>query len=279
MAMRDVSEYEVLALRYARAPERRVHENFIRRDMHDGPMPLDFFVWIVRNAERTVLVDTGFGARTAAGRNRPLDIDPVDALERIGIPAAEVQQIVLTHLHYDHAGNIDRFPNATLHVQDTEVAYATGRCMCHRVMRFPFEVEDVVAFVRSTYAGRAVFHDGDAEIFPGISVHLLPGHSKGLQAVRVQTARGPILLASDVSHYYANYRNDLPFSLTIDVGQSLDSYRRMRTLVPGDSHIIPGHDPLVSELYPCESVNGVELVKLHLPPQSIASHPDVEAGR
>ncbi|HEV2512128.1 N-acyl homoserine lactonase family protein [Bosea sp. (in: a-proteobacteria)] len=263
----DTPEYEVLALRYARATERRVHENFIRRDMHDGPMPLDFFVWIIRNAERTVLVDTGFGARAAAERGRPLDIDPVEALARIGIAAESVEQIILTHLHYDHAGNIDRFPKATLHVQDAEVAYATGRCMCHRVMRFPFDVEDVVAFVRSTYAGRACFHDGDAELFPGISLHLLPGHSKGLQAVRVNTARGPILLASDVSHYYANYRDDMPFALTIDVGQSLDSYRRMRTLVAGDSHIIPGHDPLVNELYPRETVNGIELVQLHLPPK------------
>lgn len=266
--MNATSHYEVLAVRYARAPERRVHENFIRRDMHDGPMPLDFFIWIIRNAERTVLVDTGFGARTAAGRGRPLDIDPVEALALIGIPAEDVEQIILTHLHYDHAGNIDRFPNATIHIQDAEAAYATGRCMCHRVMRFPFDVEDVVAFVRTTFAGRACFHEGDADLFPGISVHLLPGHSKGLQAVRVDTARGPILLASDVSHFYANVEDDNPFSLTIDVGQSLDSYRRMRRLVAGDSHIIPGHDPRVSEIYPCETVNGIELVKLHLPPKA-----------
>lgn len=264
--MTQAPHYEVLALRYARSPERRVHENFIRRDMHDGPMPLDFFVWIVRNEERTVLVDTGFGARTAAARGRPFDIDPVEALERIGIAPDTVEHVVLTHLHYDHAGNLDRFPNATIHVQDAEVAYATGRCMCHTVMRFPFEVEDVVAFVRTTYAGRARFHDGDEEILPGISVHLLPGHSKGLQAVRVETRRGPVLLASDVSHYYANFRNDMPFALTIDVGQSLDSYRRMRRLVPGDDHIIPGHDPLVGDIYPHRTIGGIELIELHHPP-------------
>ncbi|SIR30483.1 MULTISPECIES: N-acyl homoserine lactonase family protein [unclassified Bosea (in: a-proteobacteria)] len=258
--------YEVFALRYARMPQRRAHDNFMHRDVHDGPMPMDFFIWIVRNAHRVILIDTGFGARASASRGRPLDIDPVDALERIGIPAEGVSDIVLTHLHYDHAGNLDRFPNATVHVQDAEMAFATGRCMCHSVMRYPYDVDDVVTCVRRVHAGRVCFHDGDAEIFPGVSVHLLPGHSKGLQAVKVATARGPVLLASDASHYYANFERSSPFVITIDVAATLESYARMRQLVESDEHIIPGHDPLVGERYPSRVVNGVTLIELHVAP-------------
>ena len=84
------------------------------------------------------------------------------------------------------------------------MAYATGRCMGHRVIRMPFEVEDVVAMVRRVYAGRVVFHDGEAEIVPGVSVHHIGGHSRGLQAVRVKTRRGYVVLASDVAHFYAH---------------------------------------------------------------------------
>lgn len=62
------NDYHIYSLCYGSVPERRVHENFLRRDMHDGPMPLDFNIWIVRNAHRTVLVDTGFGERAARER-------------------------------------------------------------------------------------------------------------------------------------------------------------------------------------------------------------------
>ena len=91
--------------------------------------------------------------------------------------------MIVSHLHYDHCGNYDTFPNARFHLQDTEMAYATGRCMCHQHLRVPFEEEDVVAMVRKVFAGRVTFHDGVDQIAPGITVHKIGGHSKGLQCV------------------------------------------------------------------------------------------------
>jgi glyoxylase-like metal-dependent hydrolase (beta-lactamase superfamily II) len=259
--------YHVYALRYARAPERRVHGNFMFRDMHDGPMPVDYSLWILRNAHRTVLVDTGFSARAAAERGRRLDFDPIEALPRVGIDPDALEDIILTHLHFDHAGNIDRFAKARFHVQDAEVAFATGRCMCERHMRLPFDVEDVVAFVRHTYAERVCFHDGDAAPLPGISVHVLPGHSKGIQAVRVMTPRGPVVLASDVTHYYANFLRRAPFILTIDAPATLESYRKLMQLAGSVDRIVPGHDPKVRALYPRCTVGGIELAALHEQPK------------
>lgn len=260
--------YHVYALCFARIPERRIHENFMRRDMHDGSMPLDFNVWIVRNAHRTILVDTGFGPRAADERSRPLDIDPLVALQRLGLAPESLEDIILSHLHYDHAGNLDRFGQARFHVQDAEVAYATGRCMCHEAMRYPFDVEDVVHLVRCTFAERVRHHDGPATPFPGISLHPLPGHSRGLQGVRVNTARGPILLASDASHYFANLLRRAPFAITIDTAATLDTYATMLELVGSVEHIIPGHDPRVRDLYPSLTVAGIELLALHEVPRA-----------
>ena len=259
--------YGVFQLTYARVPERRVHENFLRRDMHDGPMPLDFNLWIVRNAHRTLLVDTGFGPRTAAERHRPLDMDPIEALTTIGVDPKTIDDVILTHLHYDHAGNLDRFGRARFHVQDSEAAFATGRCMCHAHIRMPYDVEDVVTFVRHTFGERVRFHDGESHPFPGISLHHLPGHSRGLQAVRVATCRGPVLLASDASHAYANFLAHSPFALTIDAAETLASYEAMMRLGGSVEHIIPGHDPLVRDFYPQISVNGVTLHALHVAPK------------
>jgi glyoxylase-like metal-dependent hydrolase (beta-lactamase superfamily II) len=260
--------YQIFQLRYAQNRARTVHDNFVIRDMHDGTMPLDYHLWILRNAHRTILVDTGFAERHAIERDRKLDIDPLEALKRLGIDLDAVEHVIVTHLHYDHAGNIGRLPKACFHVQDAEVGYATGRCMCDHLLRWPFDVEDVVALVRSTYAGRVSFHDGEGAPFPGITLHCLPGHSKGMQAVKVKTRRGPVLLASDTSHYYANFLRRAPFILTIDAAQTLDSHSRMLELVDGDvQRVIPGHDPKVRRLYPNHTFGGIELTALHEQPK------------
>lgn len=261
--------YEVYSMCYARSRDRRVHDNFILRDMHDGPMPLDYNLWIVRNAHRTVLVDTGFSPRAAAERNRPIDFDPIEGLKQIGVDPDSIEDIVITHLHYDHAGNIDRFGKARFHVQDAEVAFATGRCMCNAFVRFPFDVEDIVALVRRNYADRVRFHDGDDDLLPGITLHGFPGHSANVQAVRIMTPRGPILLVSDVTHYFANILTDKPFTLTLDVQATLDSYRRALALAGGVDRLIPGHDPKIRQLYTAYDVNGIELLALHEAPAPI----------
>ncbi len=255
--------YEIFALRYA-SVERRPQENFISPDPHDGPLSMDYFVWAIRGEGRTIVVDTGFGAGAAQKRGRNLLRPPGEALQAIGIDCATVEDVVITHLHYDHAGNLQDFPKARFHLQDAEIAYATGRLMRHDMLRHAYDVEDVVSMVRRVYAGRVVFHDGEATIAPGISLHRIGGHTQGLQVVRVPTARGFVVLASDATHYYANIRNRDPFPIVVDVAAMLEGYATVERLADSPDHVIPGHDPEVMRLYP--PVEGVDGVALHLPP-------------
>lgn len=248
----SVPQYEVYALKYAHH-DRRASENFIGGDPHDGPMPLDYFVWLVRGEGREVLVDTGFSPAMAAKRGREHLRCPAESLRLLGADAARIRDVVITHLHYDHVGNFELFPAATFHLQERELAYATGRYMCVECFRGAFEVEDVVGMVRRVYQGRVCFHQGDSELFPGISLHLIGGHTMGLQAVRVSTRRGWVVLASDASHFYANMEQERPFPIVWSVAEMLDGYRRMRALAESPAHIVPGHDPLVMERYPAVS--------------------------
>ena len=185
----------------------------------------------------------------------------------MGIDPRTVEDVIITHLHYDHAGNMDRFARARFHIQDAEVAFATGRCMCDVHLRFPFDVEDIVTLVRHTFAGRVCFHDGDDEFLPGISLHALPGHSAAVQGVRVKTPRGPVLLASDASHYYANFLRRAPFVLTLDAPATLRSYTNIIKIGGSVDRIIPGHDPKVRLLYPSYIFDGIELNALHEEPK------------
>jgi len=252
----SLPHYEVYAIKYAHHA-RRKSENFIGgvpHDEHDGPMPLDYFVWLIRgngeNAGREIVVDTGFSAPMAAKRQRDHIRCPTEGLKLLNLDARTIKDVVVTHLHYDHVGNFDLFPAATFHLQDLEMNYATGRHMAQPVFSGAYEVEEVVGMVRRAYAGRVRFHDGDAEIAPGVSLHLIGGHTMGLQVVRVATRRGWVVLASDASHFYANMEQVRPFPIVYSMAAMVEGYGRLLALADSPAHIIPGHDPLVLERYP-----------------------------
>lgn len=259
--------WNVFALRYA-THHRKSHENFLHPDAHDVPMPIDFFVWALQSNGETIVVDTGFNAESGARRGRRL-LTPVDAaLANVGAKAAEVRDVVITHLHYDHAGNLDIFPNARFHLQDREMSFATGRHMCFGCMRGAFEVDDVVRMVRAVYAERVVFHDGDDEIAEGVTLHRVGGHTDGLQMVRVETQRGPVVLTSDACHFYANMDQANPFPILFNVGDLVQGWARARKLAGAEERVVVGHDPLVREIYPAVEGSNGEIVALHLPPRA-----------
>lgn len=242
--------YEILALKYGTHANRTRFDNFMSADDHAAPQPIDYFIWVIRNAARTIVVDTGFDHAEAKLRGRALDLEPHEILKRVGVDAAKVETVVVSHLHYDHAGTFDRFDSAKFHIQAAEMAYATGPCMCEDAIRKPFSADHVCNLVKKVYSGRVMFHDGDGEIAPGVTVHCCPGHSKGLQTVRVATAIGPVLLASDATHLYENMDRRKPFSITLDVEDTLKSYTRLEQLAGSRSRVVPGHDPLVLKRYP-----------------------------
>jgi glyoxylase-like metal-dependent hydrolase (beta-lactamase superfamily II) len=143
-------EYEIFALRYATMARKR-QEAFLAYDPHDGPMPIDYFVWVIRSPERSVLVDTGISAGASARRKRDYLRSPIDAIGRLGIKPGGVKDVTITHLHYDHVGNVHRLPRARLHIQERELQYANGRQMKFDLMRHAYVVPGRDRLVRSRY--------------------------------------------------------------------------------------------------------------------------------
>lgn len=244
-----MNTWEVLALHYATA-ERPAQDLALEFDPHDAPGRIDYFIWLVRGGDRVIVVDTGYLPEEGARRARRLLRHPVEALAEVGVDAAEVREVVLTHLHYDHAGNLSAFPRATFHLQDREMAYGTGRCMCHPRMRKPFFVDDVIEAVRMVFAGRVRFHDGDAQIAPGVSLHLIGGHSRGLQVVRIARPEGAVVLAADALHFGAHLDAGNVFPMFADYPDVLEGYGKLRELAGPSGIIVPGHDPKVLGDFP-----------------------------
>ena len=243
--------YEVLALRYATRGAKR-QDHFIA-DVPDpeGPMPMDYFVWVLRNSERTVLLDTGFKPDVSARRGRTYVRSPLEALNLAGIDAGDIGDIVLSHMHYDHAGTVDAFPMARVHVQEDELDFVTSQKNLRT--RGAFEVDDVNEMLRALYGGRVKLYNGSAQPWPGISMHLVGGHTPGSQVVRVHTKRGWVVLAADASHFYENMERGIPFRGTYDIDQGIAGFELMRAMADSPPHVIPGHDPAVVQRYPAPS--------------------------
>lgn len=255
---------KIQAIRYARH-ERTAAANFTQAvDDHDLPMPLDYYVWAIhREGLPPVVVDTGFGAAAAAARGREITRPIRKSLRDAGVDRLGVTDVILTHLHYDHAGGMEDFPNARFHVQDAELAFATSRHVCDHGVRAPFDGEPVAQLVRKLYADRVVFHNGDEEFAPGITLHLAQGHTAGLQVVACDTKRGKVILASDAAHLYANITRHLPFPIFIDEADYARAQERVMELAGGSlDHVIPGHDPLVLSCFLSEN----DIARVDLPP-------------
>lgn len=245
-----IEPFEVLALRYAHLGGRHPGENFILADPHEFASDLDYFVWVLRRGHQAFLVDTGFAQPAADRRKRELLRNPIDSLRLIDLDPAAIRDVIITHLHYDHAGNLNRLPNAKFHLQDRDMAFATGRSMGQAVLRHPFDLENVQTMVAHIYAERVIFHDGDDELLPGLTLHRVGGHSAGLQVVRVWTRRGWVVVASDAAHLYGNFEQRRPFPVVYNIAEMLEGFNLLYQLADSPNHIVPGHDPLVMKYYP-----------------------------
>jgi glyoxylase-like metal-dependent hydrolase (beta-lactamase superfamily II) len=266
-------DYRVFAVKYGSNERRTRFENVIYRspdDAHDTSMPMDFYVWAIVGTNGVILVDTGSGPETMTARGHDHLRAPTAALADVGVAPSDVTDVITTHLHWDHAGNILDFPGARLHVQRAELAHATGPAMCSPFLRRPYDLGQLHEWLHELYRGRVTFHDGADEIATGVSIHRVGGHTPGMQIVRVQTERGTVVLASDAMHYYENLETENPFPVLVSTIDYVEALHTVVRLADGPDHVIPGHDPLVLRRYPAVAGGDGGAVALHLEPLAVA---------
>lgn len=248
--------YEVYAVRYGSFTTTR---SALFADHHvygepDAEMQMDYFFWVLRDGARTVLVDTGFAPEVGRRRGREVRCGPLDALGRLGIDPGSVTDVLLTHFHYDHIGNVSLFPDARLVTSARELAFWTGPYGRRPVVAAPTEAAEVERVVQAHRQGRVLLvPDQDPEL-PGIEVVDLGGHTPGQLGVVVRTGAGTVVLASDAAHSYDEYERDMPFHVYSDLEGMYRGFEALRALQqePG-TVVVPGHAPDVMRRFPAVS--------------------------
>ena len=238
---------EVIVVRYGtrQTTKSECYYNFRAYREPDAEMTMDYFFWIFRSAEQTIVIDTGFSPEAAIARKRQPVVAPADALARLGIDPKDVKLLVLTHAHYDHAGNLGLYPNANIVMSRKEFEF-WGTDMGKRPQYGhhidPLDIERIQALHRE---GRITLLDAPQNtLIPGIELYELGGHTPGQMAVVVEMPEGPVILASDAIHYYDELEQDRPFAVLDSLADMYRGYERIREWLqrPG-AVVIPGHDP------------------------------------
>jgi glyoxylase-like metal-dependent hydrolase (beta-lactamase superfamily II) len=219
----------------------------------DGPARLDYYFWILRDADdgETILVDTGFEPAVGRRRGRSCLIEPAEAMAVLGLTPATVSRVVLTHLHYDHTGNLDVLPDAELLVPARELDFWQGPIARRPQFADTVEQAELDGLRAADDAGRVRRLHGGEELAEGVHAIHLGGHSPGQIALAIFGAGAPVVLASDAVHFYEELERDRPFAVIADLAEIYEGYDTLRDLAgaPG-SHLVPGHDAAVMERYP-----------------------------
>lgn len=239
--------YEVYALKYAERDTTACQ--FFYREASHAPITLHYFVWLILGGPQPILVDTGFLEDDARARGIRNYVSPAAVVERAGLKAADVPIALITHLHYDHWAGHSLFPNAEFWIQREEVAFWTGPFGREAAFRSSANVDALSRLVTLNYANRVRIIDGDRTVAPGITLHRVGGHTAGLQIVSVETARGPVVLTSDASHFYRNVETRQPVQIITSLPEMLTAFETIHTLAGPQRLIVAGHDPEVADRF------------------------------
>jgi len=239
--------YQVAIVKYGERSTRRsdVYLNHHIYGRSDGPIDMDYFFWVVRNGSRTVVVDTGFSRHGGQVRNRTFGIDPARAYAALGVDPEAAPDVVVTHAHYDHIGNLGIFPRSTVVIAQREYDFWTSPLGQRGQFHYSVEDDEIAALVTADRDGRMQTFDGTLDLAPGITLVELGGHTPGLSVVLVSTDEGTVLLASDAMHYYEELDADMPFAFVADLPAMYTGFDTITELVASGrvTHVVSGHDP------------------------------------
>jgi glyoxylase-like metal-dependent hydrolase (beta-lactamase superfamily II) len=244
--------WTLTALRYASRSTTRA-DVFLRYGEYrepDGPQEMTYYLWVLRSGERTIVVDTGFSAAGGGRRGRTFLVEPLQALQRVGVDPAAVDLLVVTHLHYDHTGHLDAFADTPTVVSRSEVEFWTGPLADRAQFAAHIESAEVQRLAERAGTGAVTLIEGEHEVASGVVSIEVGGHSPGQTILAIEGETGPILLTSDAVHFYEEVDRDRACAVLHDLARVYGAYDTIRAHADRGARLVAGHDPLVMDRFP-----------------------------
>jgi len=253
--------YEVYAISYGAFPGYPTSSLIAGADK-SRRSDLAMMIWLIKGPDgKNILVDSGFYRDKYIKLGIKDYVKPSDALAKLGLSASDITDIIISHMHWDHADGIDLFPKAKIWIQKDEYNYYTGPAWQPGGQPGGIDPDDVLSLVKLNTQHRVVLVDGDdQEIADGVKVYTGGRHTYASQYVGVRTGQGTVIVASDNVYMYENLDKRVAIAATFDADSNLKAQARMLQLAARPELIVPGHDPQVFVRFP-KPGNGVAKIE------------------
>ncbi|HSV33314.1 MAG TPA: N-acyl homoserine lactonase family protein [Pyrinomonadaceae bacterium] len=260
-AQTTTATYEVYALSYGTFPDFPVSALLAGADK-TRKIDLQMMVWLIKGpGGKNILVDTGcYHDNVIKGKGIKNLIKASEAVAKLGLKPEDITDVIISHMHWDHADGMDLFPHARIWIQKDEYVYYTGAAWQPEGKHGGIEPDDVLTIVRLNTEHKVNLVDGDREIIDGIKVYIGGRHTFASQYVSIRTASGTVVIASDNMYLYENLEKHAPIAQTFDADSNLKAQDRMRQIASRPDLIVPGHDPAVFVKFP-QPGNGVARIQ------------------
>jgi len=254
--------YEIYAISYGVIPDFSVAGLVAGAD-RSRKLDIQMMVWLLKGSNGSnILVDSGFYRAKLFKQWKVRDfIKPSEAIARLGLKPEDVTDVIITHMHWDHAGGMDLFPKARIWIQQDEYAYYTGEAWQPGGSHGGIDGEDVMELVKANTEGRVRLVKGDdQEAIDGIRFYTGGRHTYASQFVGVSSKAGTVIIASDNCYLYENLDKRVAIAQTLDAASNLRAQDRMKQLASNPRFVVPGHDPAVFTRFPAPG-NGVAKIE------------------
>jgi glyoxylase-like metal-dependent hydrolase (beta-lactamase superfamily II) len=254
-------------------------------------------IGVIKCGNEVILADSGWKQTEYHKMTHFEHFTPLpEQLKLLGIEASDVKKIVIGHAHWDHAGQLLDFPNATLYVQREELrgvewalnypnphisAVNTSPGGCFRSPACGYEPLTLEQVYGKVLHGKAVIVDGEMEISPGVVIHpAFRAHTAGSQLLEVPTSVGKLVFGSDAYSSWEGIRDWMPANIQqTDTVQQFLAYEKCYKITGGYQNCVAAHEPLTyTDKYPLTKnawagPNGSHLAEIALAPGEKSRHP------
>jgi len=257
--------YEIYALKYSILQNPTAVSVWASNAPEKDSVRIIFMFWLIKDkGGKNILVDAGCSndMQEAIEFGLYKSTRPDSLLTQIGLNAADITDIIITHPHWDHIDGINLFPKAHIWIQKEDYRYYVGEAWQKDGKHGGIAKRDIMQLVDLNIEGRVTLVDGDnQEIFPGIKVYTGSRHTYNSQYVQVQSGTDKVIIASDNIWIYYNLRKLAPPPSygTFDAKGYVAAMERMKTLASKIDYVIPGHDAEVFTKFPRISADVIRI--------------------